>query len=419
MTVAAAAMELWRRVALVLGILIGLALFCYVSPAVVSLTAVDWKQEQANELRSFSGYVTEEDKRLNALPLDEYIREKTGGKVTVVNSAQWSNFFGQARLASMGEYEGSGFGDRISKEDKDDFWKPTGPVEVFFKPDEIPYAQWGLWEGDGQTAFVSTNIGSETIYLRLKYHDYLTGVSAMSSPYRIAPGGLYHPYRTVGIIVMGLGLLFYIFLPRRKKQADDISYSTGSMLAGDLVGAILLTPFYGLPFLINGGTVQAITGLWPITLGMWLIALISIYLFYSNAWNASYRIELTPEALCLITFRGVKELGFNEIAAVDLVALRNPGWFRKLFLAMAFFSLVSGRASSTQPAGSALLTAAASYGGLEIRGQSGGKPTYIWFSDQRGGIIINNFDRVAEAIKAAGVPFNMEPREIEGFSMFM
>jgi hypothetical protein len=419
MTVAAAAMELWRRVALVLGILIGLALFCYVSPAMVSLSAVDWKQEQANELRSFSGYVTEEEKRLHALPLDEYIREKTNGKITVVNSAQWSNFFSRVRRASMGEYEGSGFSDRISKEDQDDFWKPTGPVEVFFKPEEIPYAQWGLGEGAGQTAFVSTNIGSETIYLRLKYHDYLTEVSAMSSPYRIAPGGLYHPYRTVGIIVMGLGLVFYIFLPRRKKQADDISYSTGSMLAGDLVGAILLIPLYGLPFFVNGGTVQAITGLWPITLGTWLLALISMYLFYINAWHASYRIELTPEALYLITFRGVKEWGFNEIAAVDLVSLRYPGWFRKLFLAMAFFSLVSGRASSTQPAGSALLTAAASYGGLEIRGQRGGKPTYIWFSDQRSGIIINNFDRVTKAIKAAGVPFNMEPREIKGFSMFM
>ncbi|MDD2554352.1 MAG: hypothetical protein PHP51_07255, partial [Desulfotomaculaceae bacterium] len=309
--------------------------------------------------------------------------------------------------------------DRVSEEDKDDFWKPTGPVGVFFKPDEIPYAQWGLREGEGQTAFISTKIGSETVYLRLNYHDYLNEVGAMSSPYRIAPGAMYHPYRTVGIIVMGLGLLLYIFLPRRKKQADDISYSTGSMLAGDLVGAILLTPFYGLPFLINGGTVQAITGLWPITLAMWLIASICIYLFYSNAWNASYRIELTPEALYLITFKGVKELRFNEITAVDLVALRNPGWFRKLFLAVAFLSLVSGRATSTQPAGTALLTAAASYGGLEIQGRSGGKPTYIWFSDQRGGIIINNFDRVPQAIEAAGVPFNKEPREIEGFSMFM
>jgi hypothetical protein len=34
-------------------------------------------------------------------------------------------------------------------------------------------------------------------------------------------------------------------------------------------------------------------------------------------------------------------------------------------------------------------------------------------------MIINNFDRVPEAIEAAGVPFNKEPGEIVGFTMFM
>ncbi|NLB52539.1 MAG: hypothetical protein GX808_06325 [Syntrophomonadaceae bacterium] len=419
MTSASGANELWRRVALVLGILVGLALFCYVAPAMVSLTALDWEEEQAGELKSYSGYVTEEEKRLNSLPLDEYIAEKTGGQVTDVDGAQWGTFFQQVQLASNAEYKSSQYGSRVSEEDKDDFWKPTRPVEVFFKPDEIPYSQWGLRQSDSQTAYISTDSGSETIYLRLKYHDYKTSVGAMSSPYRTAPGWLYHPYRTIGIIIMILGLLLYIFLPRRKKQPDDISYSTGSMLAGDLVGVILLLPFYGLPFLINGGTVQAITGLWPVTLVMWLIACISIYLFYSNAWNASYLIELTKDALSLVTFKGVREMRFEDMAAVDLVALSNPGWFRKLFLAVAFLSVISGRASSTQPLGTALLAEGAVYGGLEIKGRSGGKPIYIWFSDQMGGVIINHFDRVPEAIEAAGVPFNKEPRAIEGFTMFM
>ena len=414
----ASAMELWRRLALVLGILIGIALCFFVTPAVISVTAIDWEQEQADELDG-SGLATQEEKRLSALPLEEYILAKTGGQVTAVDSNQWSDFFAQVKLASSGDYGRSAYGERVSEEDQDDFWKPTGPVPVFFQPNELPYIQWGLPEGHGQTAFISSNNGSATIYLCLKYYDYQASVGAMSSPYHIAPGWLYHPYRTMSVIVILAGLLLYIFLPRRKKQADDISYSSGSMLAGDLVGAILLTPFYGLPFLINGGTVQAVKGLWPITLVMWLIACLAIYLFYSNAWSASYRIELTSEALCLVTFKGVREMRFNEMDGVDLVALRNPGWFRKLFLALAVLSVISGRASSTQPAGTALLADTASYGGLKIRGRSGGQPIYIWFTDQIGGMIINNFDRVPEAIEAAGVPFNKEPREIEGFSMFM
>ncbi|KAF1084985.1 hypothetical protein SPSYN_01121 [Sporotomaculum syntrophicum] len=419
MTATASAMELWRRLALVLGILVGVALFFYVAPAVISATAIDWEQEQAGELGSVRSLATQEKKRLSALPLEEYIQAKTGGKVVAVDSVQWSDFFAQVQLASEGNYGLSLYGDRVSEEDKDDFWKPTGPVPVFFKPDELPYLQWGLQEGDGQTAYISTNNGSGTIYLRLKYHDYQASVGAMYSPYRTAPGWLYHPYRTVGIIVMVLGLLLYILLPRRKNQADDIGYSAGSMVAGDLAGVILFTPFYGLPFLINGGTVQAVTGLWPITLFMWLMSCFAIYLFYINAWYASYRIEFTPQALYLITFKGVREMCFDQMTGVDLVVLRNPRWFRRLFLALAFLSLISGRASSTQPAGSALLADTASYGGLRITGRSVSKPIYIWFSDQMGGVIINNFDRVTEAIEAAGVPFNKEPREIEGFSMFM
>ncbi len=416
MPVASGRMELWRRMALLLGVIIGLALFFYVAPAMVSVTAVDWAQEQADELRSISGYVTQGDKRLNQLPLTDYIKEKTGGQVAAVDSSKWAEFFTQAQLASAGQYEGSSYGNRINNEDKDPFWKPKGPVEVFFEPDEIPWAEWGLVAEDGDEVYVSTTAGGKTAYLLLRYQDYSTSISAMSKPYRVAPDWLYHPYRNLGIGVMAMGLLLYIFLPRRKKQPDDIAYSTGSMLAGDIVALILLLPFYGLPFLINGGTVQAVTGMWPISAAMWFPACLCVMLLYYNAWYASYRIELTPEALYQITFRGVRECRFDEMAAVNMVSLRNPGWFRKLFLAMAFLSIMGGR-SSTQPAGSALLAATAAYGGLEIRFQ--GQRLYIWFTDQNGGVIINNFDRVPKAIQAAGLQINQEPREIEGFSMFM
>jgi hypothetical protein len=37
----ASAMELWRRMALLLGVIIGLALFFYVAPALISVTAVE------------------------------------------------------------------------------------------------------------------------------------------------------------------------------------------------------------------------------------------------------------------------------------------------------------------------------------------------------------------------------------------
>ncbi|MDD2585021.1 MAG: hypothetical protein PHT79_01665 [Syntrophomonadaceae bacterium] len=417
MTAASGVIELWRRVALLLGILVGLALFFYVAPAMISVTAVDWEQEQADELKSSSGFVTGEDRRLSQLPLTEYIALKTEGNVKEVNPEQWTDFFAKVSLASNGQWNNSPYENRISKQDKDPFWKPTRPVPVFFKPEELPYQEWGLVPAENARIFLAVNNEGITSYLRLDYEDYQSTVTAMSKPYRAAPGWLYHPYRLLGIGFIITGLLFYLFLPRRKRQPEDIAYASGRLIAGDIVALIILVLFYGLAFLINGGTVQSVTGLWPISLIMWFFALFGVLLLYYSAWYASYQIELTPEALYLVTFKGVRECCFNEMASVELVSLRNPGWFRKLFIALALLSLVGGR-SSPQPAGSALLAASAAYDGLEIRGH-GGKPIYIWFTDQMGHTIIPNFDRVLQAIHKAGIQIKEETREIEGFSMFM
>ncbi|OQA08648.1 MAG: hypothetical protein BWY65_01405 [Firmicutes bacterium ADurb.Bin373] len=67
--------------------------------------------------------------------------------------------------------------------------------------------------------------------------------------------------------------------------------------------------------------------------------------------------------------------------------------------------------------GGAVLAATASYGGLEL--VSRGKPLYIWYTDQWGGTIIRNFDRLLGAIRTAGHSIDRKPKEIEGFTMFM
>ena len=114
---------------------------------------------------------------------------------------------------------------------------------------------------------------------------------------------------------------------------------------------------------------------------------------------------------------GIREIRFGEMKAVEEISLRNPGGFRKLFLALACISILGGKGTSTQPAGTALLSATAAYGGLEITGIAG-KPILIRFCDQLGVVIINNFDRVPRAIEAAGIPITQVVRELEGFSMF-
>lgn len=409
--------ELWRRLILVAALIIGIGMFFYVIPAVISVTAVDWQKEQANELKSMSGYVTSEEKRLSKLPLSEYIDVKTEGKVTDVDAGKWKAMFQQIKTASGGAYGKSSYRNRVSDKDKEVYWKSENAVPVFFKPSELPYSQWGLSPYDGKQAYISVNTGNDIAYFVLKYENYQTSLTAMYKPYRVAPERMYHPFRTIGIVVVVAGLLIYIFLPRRKRNPEDIAYGTGNLVAGDIVALILFLTFYSLPFLINGGTMQAITGMWQITLIMWGMSFFGLALFYYSAWYASYRIEITKEALYLITFKGVTECPFSDMVSADMVSLRNPKWFRKLFLVLSMISLVGGR-NSVQSAGSAILAATAAYGGLELS-FANKKTVYIWFTDQRGAIIVPNFQRVPDAIRAAGIRINEQFREIEGFSMFM
>lgn len=408
----ASKMELWRRLILVVAIIMGTFMVFYKAPALVSLTWVDWAQEQADEIDSPYGMISNEEKRLHSLPLQDYINEKTGGKVIALNSREWKDFVKQVYLASS-QYEQSSYGNRVSKMDKDPYWKPQGFVPVYFRPQEIPLEDWGLIARDNATAYLALTDSGQISYLQVRYHDYL----AEANPYHQAPAWLYHPYRAVGWTIIFVGLLAYIFLPRRKKEPQDISYPTARLVAGDIVAIIFLALFYMLPFVINGGAIQAFTGMWPLTLIMWLWALSGILLFYYSAWYASYYIELAPQALYRLSFRGVEMCRFDDIQAVELVDLHNPRWFRRLFLILAIIALLSGR-SSTQPAGNALLADTASYGGLEIRCRDGSK-IYLWYTDQLGNTIIQNFDRVPRALEAAGIPIREAGREIEGFAMFM
>lgn len=415
MSIAPNSIELWRRMILLLGLLVGLGLFFYVAPAMVTITAIDWQEEQANEIKSY-GIISREREWLNQLPLNEYIQEKTKGQVMALDASHWEGFFEEIQLASKRQYASSSYANRVSKLDRDGFWLVDRNVEVFFKPEEISYGQWGLISKEGARSYISIDLAGKDFYYLLKYHDYDISVGPMSKPFRIAPSWLYHPYRILGLFISGLALLLYIFLPRRKKNASDISYSVGSLIAADIVALILLVTFYGLPFLINGGTRQAFYSFWIITLIMWLLAIFALILLYYNAWFASYRIELGAEGIYIISFKGVRVYPFRELSAVNLVSLRNPSWFRKLSLAIAFLALMSGQASP-QPVGSALLTLSAAYGGLELCSVDN-KPFYIWFTDQNGGLIVNNFALLVKGLKDAGIDINTSPREIKGLAMF-
>lgn len=404
-------LELYRRIILILAVIIGVGMIGYVVPALVTVEWVDFKGEQAHDLK---GFVTQEKQRLGTLTLEEYIKEKTSTNLIQLDSAQWGSFFNEIYLASSGQYGKSIYAERVSEMDKDSYSTPGEDyVEVFFNSSELPIQAWRL-DNHLDTIYLSTVINGKIQYLRAIYWDYSNPVDR---PYIQPPLNLMNPLRTMGFIILVLGILLAFIIPRSKPEIGDIVYKRLSIIAGDIAGLMLFGAFVALPVLINEGTVQAFTHWLIVTIVFAIMAAPCVFLFYTNAWHASYRLRLVPEGLMRITFRGLEPYAYNDIISVEKVALIYPKWFLRTFKIVMLFSLLSGRGVSVGGAGQFLLASSASYAGLEVK-RSDGQSMLIWYSDQLGNVILPGYEQIVEACRERGITINDEMRLIRGFMYY-
>ncbi len=405
--------ELIRRVILAAAILLGVFLFMYVRPAVVTVVWQDFAAEQENLLDS-PYYVGEEEKLLHELPLQEYIEEVTAGKVIQLEENEWGNFFNEVYLASSGQYEKSIYGDRISDINKDWYFEPGEKyVGVFFSPDELPIADWGLRKYL-DTMYLSTRVQDNTVYLKAIYWDYR---NPADRPYTLAPSSMYYPYKIWGEIFIMIGLLLAIFLPRVKPEDSDLTFSKSSIILGDIMGIVLLLLFYSLPFLISEGSIQSITGWWGLTMIFWTFAVAALFIMYANAWAASYQIKFNPDGIYRVTFKGIDEYLYSDIDSVNEVVLTYPEWFLKIYRIIIVFSALSGRGAVTTVAGPYMLAESAVYGGLALKSRDG-RSTLVWYTDQNGSTILPGYERIIDECQTRGITYNHFPETMKGFYFF-
>lgn len=392
-------------------------LFFYRVPALVSVSWVDFSLAQKQELESPYGLVREEEKMLAAMPLNEYIQTKTQGKILDLDPAGWQGFFNETYLAGSGQIEQSRYADRLSPEDIDWMEWQTGDPEhfypVFFKVRELPLEQWGL-ANEGDVVYLRTAESGKTSYLKAQFNDYLS----LSGPMDSIIGGdppakLLYPYRLLGVGLLVVGLLAALFLPRPKKAEDVIEYARSRMMLTDLVGVMMLLLFFGLPFLINGGTVQTVTGWLGISLLFWLLAVGPVLIIYASAAYASFQVHLDRDGLSISRAGRAGEYTYDEFAGVDLVTLKHPGWFRKLFLVVLALSFLSGGGTPTA-AGTYLLSESAAYAGLALKFKNG-KTQYIWFTDAMGNVLLPGFEKIIQAMEDHGVPYKVTEEIVEKF----
>jgi hypothetical protein len=337
-------MEIGRRLAPLAGICAAIWLFQLASPApTYTLEAVDFAAEQ----RALPSY-PERDQYLAQLPLDRYIQEVTAHKMISVRGEAWGEFFRNVSAASTGQPAAGEWTRRIA--DSGGY----RPARLYFQVDEPPLnALAGQLAPDGsgpassgQEAFLALGDAPGIPYLRLTYHAYsdddfgFSGVVASRPPSFMA-----YPYRWLSLWLVLAGLAVYLALPRAGRKPEAIGYPGGSVTLGDLGACAFVALFFGLPLFAIGGSAQALTQAWLVTLGCWIFAGLGVWFLLTLAWMAVYRLELLPDRLRVTAHRGEREVPFAEVVSFRPVAIASPRWFTGAGWVLSLLAVLTGRLS--------------------------------------------------------------------------
>jgi hypothetical protein len=398
-------MESWRRGILLacVGLALGTAKFAVLKP-LVTLRAVDFAAEQ-RDVRAW----TEEDARLKGQPLAEYIAEKTKGASADVSGPAWAALFAGLRAADANERDARTWQERAPADERR--WGFSNK-SYFFRPEEAPVAEIaGKLTRNADRLYAAMRRGETVEYLRAEFHVFSgddfhfgSGFSHRPKP----PAAFLFPYRRYSGLIALLGLAAYLFLPRRKKEKGAIFYPAWRNALGDFAAFLLIVPFFALPFLIVGGTVQAITQGWMLCLVFWPLALLGVWLLRIVAWYAGYEIALRDDGLVVRDGRRETLIPFASLAHYRPLDLRPPRWLVWAALLAVFTGKDSARVGA---AGRGLLLAGFSNGGVGL-GRKDGSSVFIWITDAMGTAALKNAKKLLQALEHAGVRKSDEVQEI-------
>ena len=403
-------MEIWRRGVLLACVCLAMwaAKFAVLKP-LMSVRTVDFAEKQKGETRW-----TDEGKRLAALSLEDYVADKTKGVRLQVSGHDWERFFMAARAASGGKPPDRSWARRIPADERHyGFTDET----VFFRPGEPPVREIaGRFKADNDRAYLVLEAAGVPAYLEITYHIYSSddfhfgsGFSRMPKP----PAAFLYPYRRTSLWILIVGLGAYLLLPRRKKSPNAIEYAAWRNILGDFASFLLIVPFFFLPLLIVGGSVQALTQGWMLCLVLWPLGMMGVWLLRTMAWYAGYRILLEDAGLILESGGLSVPVRYADIIASRPLVLMPPRWLVRL----SFLAAMSGRgAARVGAAGRAFLLAGSEYGGLGLTLKDKSE-VYIWVTDAMGSSALKNAKGLVKRLAAAGIPVAKEPETLRSVAV--
>ncbi|HPQ41028.1 MAG TPA: hypothetical protein PLV45_11710, partial [bacterium] len=401
-------MEIWRRVALLLGVSTGIILIMFVTQSpLISVQVQDFEQIQKKRFGT-----TEKDQYLRQLPLERFIEETTRDRIVTVEGPEWIAFFRDIDRAARGETGQKEWTRRISREERR--WNTT-PYTIFFTPDEEPIRRISpQFTGENNDArYLVLEHQGKKQYLKLTWRittsdDFgFGGVRFGSGPE--PPPAFFHPFRTLGYILIILAVTIYFVLPSRKREPDSLYYRRWGMILGDFASMLLFVPFFILPMFVVGGAVQAVLNGWMLSMVMWPLAAMGAWLLFVMGRYASYTITVRDDGIELETFAGRTFHAFSDIVAVQRLQLKPPRWFIGL---LALAALAGRGSQSALAGGQAMMLAGSDYRGIGIR-KKDGSGIFFWISNQMGKTAMKDSDRLLDALKRAGIHGDTEVRVIK------
>ncbi len=364
--------EVQRRIVLLIGLLVGIALTLGMSPPLVRVRAVDWEREK--ERHPYSSQAAGSDAA--------YIADQTKGRLVEVSGDGWRAFAGEVQAALRDGSGAAKWSDHRGTGYQDD--------ALYFRVDEGPLAEVAArLTAEKPFTYVAVATGARALYFTANLQqprDYLG----------YAPAGLARPFARAGGAALLLALALYVFLPWRRRPANAMYYGRfrGAILP-DFLATVLTAMFFSLPFLIvasNGSTGSVFEPGWfALTVIMWAFAAACVTIYGYAAHYATFCIEILPDALRVTSLRGERIVPFSEVERVGPITWRPARWMVVLGV---IASLLNWRA-----AGPSIILSTTRHHGFEIVERGGGR-LRVWLT----GLV--HGELVAEALDAHGIPFD-------------
>jgi hypothetical protein len=387
-------LEIVRRLAL-----IGLVLAAVVTTFIVTpeplahIEVVDFAQEQ-QDLGSFYGLWTDEQKALKAAPLAQYIETVTAGKTDVVTGSAWESFATALKATQAGNPPDRLWRRRVGE------WNS---VYVYQRDLPTPGLLAGLPEGEVRYAALPDGTWVEAMSMRLTSSDFTLGAGLHGPPH-----ALVYPLRLLFFPLLGLAAVAYVLLPWPRRRAGVIAYDRWRIVLGDFLGLLLTSVFFSLPFLITANAALAVTEYWGLTLVFWLIGLLGLWAVQVGMSAGGLQLELLADRLVRTTAWQREEYLFADMLLVQPAMQLPPRWL----ITASWIAALSGR----RGAGAAVLGAQSETRGFQIT-MKDGRAMRVWLTDQLGGITMRGSERLPGALAMAGVPMSTEGVTVRGMSM--